>query len=338
MITYTYDWSASDDGSVFGGGDLQNIQTDISGQAVDLISVQTISGVKTFSGNIVISGDPTISGDVTFSGAVNLPATGVVIGAANQGDIFYDDGTDLARLTPGTSGQYLKSQGAGANPAWASLVVSQYFEPDGTCFLAFDNGSVGADLSPLNNVISLTSLDDSDLVDGKVGRKCYDYAGGDFVDIAHHAAQAGMAALTIEAVVYRDTASAGNNYIFLNLTDDYIHLIMTNTNITWKIVTAAGTETGSQAHGLSDNGINQWAHIAVTWDSASASIGYVNGASIGNGDHAGNGIVSDSANGIRIGAVAAANGEFPGIIDGVRLLRRKMGAAEILLRYNTFVA
>ncbi len=38
----------------------------------------------------------------------------------SQGDILYYDGTNLAKLGAGTSGQFLKTQGAGANPIWDS--------------------------------------------------------------------------------------------------------------------------------------------------------------------------------------------------------------------------
>jgi len=39
----------------------------------------------------------------------------------NQGDIYYDNGTDeFTRLTPGTSGQFLQTQGASANPKWTT--------------------------------------------------------------------------------------------------------------------------------------------------------------------------------------------------------------------------
>lgn len=52
------------------------------------------------------------------------PGTGAFstlkVGTTNQGDILYDNGTTFVRLTPGTSGQFLKTQGAGANPVWAS--------------------------------------------------------------------------------------------------------------------------------------------------------------------------------------------------------------------------
>ena len=39
-----------------------------------------------------------------------------------QGDIVYRDGSGLARLGAGTSGQFLKTQGTGANPVWGDLV------------------------------------------------------------------------------------------------------------------------------------------------------------------------------------------------------------------------
>lgn len=37
-----------------------------------------------------------------------------------QGDIFYYDGADFVRLAPGTSGLFLQTLGAGANPQWAA--------------------------------------------------------------------------------------------------------------------------------------------------------------------------------------------------------------------------
>lgn len=37
-----------------------------------------------------------------------------------QGDILYHNGTNLTRLPAGTSGYFLKTQGAGANPIWAA--------------------------------------------------------------------------------------------------------------------------------------------------------------------------------------------------------------------------
>ena len=49
-----------------------------------------------------------------------------------QGDVLYYGGSGLARLGAGTSGQFLKTQGSGANPVWATadsgktLGITQY--------------------------------------------------------------------------------------------------------------------------------------------------------------------------------------------------------------------
>jgi hypothetical protein len=45
----------------------------------------------------------------------------IAMGSDAQGDILYYNGTDYARLGFGTSGYFLKTQGTGANPAWAEV-------------------------------------------------------------------------------------------------------------------------------------------------------------------------------------------------------------------------
>jgi hypothetical protein len=45
------------------------------------------------------------------------------IGSAAQGDILYRGASAWARLAAGTNGQFLKTLGAGANPAWDTLVA-----------------------------------------------------------------------------------------------------------------------------------------------------------------------------------------------------------------------
>ena len=43
------------------------------------------------------------------------------IASTAQGDIYYNNGSAIARLGAGTSGQFLKTQGTGANPTWGDL-------------------------------------------------------------------------------------------------------------------------------------------------------------------------------------------------------------------------
>ena len=45
----------------------------------------------------------------------------IALGSDAQGDIMYYNGTDYVRHAPGTSGQFLKTQGAAANPTWADV-------------------------------------------------------------------------------------------------------------------------------------------------------------------------------------------------------------------------
>lgn len=48
-----------------------------------------------------------------------VDGTKIALGSDAQGDVMYYSGTDWARLAAGTSGQFLKTNGAGSNPAWA---------------------------------------------------------------------------------------------------------------------------------------------------------------------------------------------------------------------------
>jgi len=51
-----------------------------------------------------------------------------------QGDILYRDGSGLQRLAAGTSGQFLKTQGSGANPVWGTPagIISSALTTDST--------------------------------------------------------------------------------------------------------------------------------------------------------------------------------------------------------------
>jgi len=57
------------------------------------------------------------------------------VGSAAQGDILYRGASGWTRLAAGTSGQFLKTQGAGANPTWAAAGGGEAF-PVGSVFIA----------------------------------------------------------------------------------------------------------------------------------------------------------------------------------------------------------
>lgn len=72
--------------------------------------------------------------------------TSTLPGGAVQGDVLYFDGTAWALLAPGTAGQFLETQGVGANPTWASVsgVLPAGVQGD----LLYHNGTTWVVLAP----------------------------------------------------------------------------------------------------------------------------------------------------------------------------------------------
>jgi hypothetical protein len=68
----------------------------------------------------VQGGDINTSGNVSEGGTILSNKYVGIPGSSAQGDILIRDASNWTRLSAGTSGQYLKTQGAGANPIWAA--------------------------------------------------------------------------------------------------------------------------------------------------------------------------------------------------------------------------
>jgi len=112
------------DGAVIGG----------SSAAAGTFTNLTATGTINFSGATVSDLGSITTADInggTIDGTnigVSSQGSGhfstLKLGTTNQGDILYDNGTSIVRLTPGTSGYFLKTQGAAANPIWAEVEQS----------------------------------------------------------------------------------------------------------------------------------------------------------------------------------------------------------------------
>lgn len=63
--------------------------------------------------------------DATTAEGPKILISNLTIASRAQGDIYYDNGTNPTRLAAGTSGQFLKTQGAAANPLWATVNQDQ---------------------------------------------------------------------------------------------------------------------------------------------------------------------------------------------------------------------
>lgn len=93
------------------------------------------SGALTLGSGVVETGmiaDDAVTADKLASNSVD--GTKLAVGSDAQGDLLYYNGTDYVRLPAGTSGQALKTQGAGANPTWGDAASAglQTFTATGT--------------------------------------------------------------------------------------------------------------------------------------------------------------------------------------------------------------
>ena len=93
-------------------GDSAVTTAKLASNAVTYAKMQNVSATSRILGRKTASAGDTE--ECTLSEVLDF------IGSAAQGDILYRGASAWARLAAGTSGQYLQTQGAGANPQWAS--------------------------------------------------------------------------------------------------------------------------------------------------------------------------------------------------------------------------
>jgi hypothetical protein len=125
--------------------------------------------------------------------ASDTPLTSLIdtLGSYAQGDILYRNSTGWVFLAPGTSGQFLETLGAAANPTWATVTIPSYTAGTG---IAVSGGGV-ISISPQVSV----ALGGTGLTSGTSGGVPY-FASG--------STMASSAALTIHQVVLGGGAAA----------------------------------------------------------------------------------------------------------------------------------
>lgn len=129
----TYAAGSIIDGAISTSANIQSSKLSLSSIAQNITNTGTFAniGAVTITGALSASGGinstavgaitPSTGAFTTLSATTSTTLTGTLnVGVTNQGDIFYDNGTNVVRLVPGSSGQFLKTQGASANPVWAA--------------------------------------------------------------------------------------------------------------------------------------------------------------------------------------------------------------------------
>jgi len=89
-----------------------------------VLPLTSVSGAEMVSDTVTATQIATNGVDAAAIAANAVDGTKIALGSDAQGDVMYYDGTNYVRLGPGTSGQFLKTNGAAANPAWATATGS----------------------------------------------------------------------------------------------------------------------------------------------------------------------------------------------------------------------
>ena len=88
------------------------------------------SGVNSLTLNFptIAQGHLIGNANLTAQPASDTPLTSLIdtLGSYAQGDVLYRNSTGWVLLAPGTSGQFLETLGAAANPTWATVTIPSY--------------------------------------------------------------------------------------------------------------------------------------------------------------------------------------------------------------------
>jgi hypothetical protein len=323
----------------------------VRGQAIsDLANIPSSAGAipsanmpGTVSQAIVFTDAEFTTADVnggTIDGTtigLGVPATGIFsvfnVGTVNQGDVLYDNGTSIVRLAPGINGHFLKTNGAGANPEWAELVLD-YYADDASLIFSFANAEGnGRSYDSYGWDLSRTSLSISDITIGQTGRGCYTYDGtnDDVRTTSADWSRLANGRSNITAEVWVNPSKLTDDFVFTSQTQNEFSLILRPTNAEVKLATAGGLFTASGAHGMSTG---NYYYIAFTYDGTTVRL-YVNGVEVGT-DTTGSGVVSIANDILMIGTDTTLVNRFGGQIDGLRIYTRTMTPAQVAERYSAY--
>ena len=104
---------------------IKNRKQILSGLVSILVSVFLVAtavyAVTTIGENVSVGGNLTVNGTISEGGTALSNRYIAIPSGSSQGDILIRDDSGWTRLAAGTSGQYLKTQGASSNPVWASI-------------------------------------------------------------------------------------------------------------------------------------------------------------------------------------------------------------------------
>lgn len=121
--------AVADNASIVAASDKQVLRrsgTAVGFGAIDLASSNAVGGLLPFANLENVTGPVVMARTTASAGAISAHTLSQLldfIGSAAQGDMLYRGAASWARLPAGTSGRFLQTLGAGADPAWASAAI-----------------------------------------------------------------------------------------------------------------------------------------------------------------------------------------------------------------------
>lgn len=102
-------------------------------------------------------------------GADGVDADLFSISGTAQGDLYYNNGSAIARLGAGTSGQYLETKGTGQNPVWSTVSTGAYniaqFSDTSSTLSSTTNSTNNSAVRIGTNEITVTPSASTDLIE-----------------------------------------------------------------------------------------------------------------------------------------------------------------------------
>jgi glucose/arabinose dehydrogenase/PKD repeat protein len=267
----------------------------------------------------------------TASGALTIPAgsTSAPVTAMVQGDVINEpDESFVVNLSAAVNASIADAQGSALirnddTAASAGLMAAYGFNEG--------SGTTAADLTANNNAGAVSG---AAWVDGKVGKGLSFDGVNDIVTVTDSSSLDLTTAMTIEMWVNPRTLSGWRTLILKERPSNIAYGMYANTGTNrpnGEVFTSAGW---SESQGAAQLALNQWTHVAVTYDGAALRY-FVNGVQAGT--RAVTGAILVSANPLRIGGNLVWGEYYDGIIDELRIYNRALTAAEIQTDMNTAV-
>lgn len=149
---------AIDNSNISASAAIAYSKLNLTGTILNADLAGSIAASKISNTAVTLSDTQTLTNKTLTAPTISSPV--LTVGSDAQGDIYYRGASGFTRLGAGTSGQFLKTQGAGADPTWAASSSVAMYVNSSVGGLASSSGSL---VDVTNGSVSVTLATTSDV-------------------------------------------------------------------------------------------------------------------------------------------------------------------------------